>query len=466
MRDVLSLGLQLDRKGIRHGLLDQRPVFRNMALFWYLTREPGGLPWAYSKMMDPTAAPLPANPLFLAIANRFDAPFSLWFWKERFDALSSGPEMAPASYESGGGEDWRPNLVFSLLWYDPEARAFGPEESGLPASHQFKRLGLVVARKDHEEDTPVFRLLAGPRYDRRWDAMSISLSAYGQRLIVDPGFFYSKRKGDSGSDLLFHTEAHSAPLLNGKGPEELSRTSWPALIQWHEQDREQGLEYILASAAFRGQGLLTDGSGDLEAAERHALVVHEGDTPFYVVICDLFDYPGELAATNPSLDFVLVASEDSSMEADGNGATITGSKASLRAELVTKAGATTRIAPLREVKMNYFEGTVKDEKGAENPRVIWSRRRSYGRTLTVLTPLRPGMEAPRVELLEDSPERTSCRVRFGAHEDRITFFAPRPEVQAAGALKTGRRMLIERNRPGREARRFSVPSESDRFVEP
>ena len=80
--------------------------------------------------------------------------------------------------------------------------------------------------------------------------------------------------------------------------------------------------------------------------------------------------------------------------------------------------------------------------------------------MTVLTPLKEGMEPPSVELLADDAEKTACVVRFGDCEDRITFWAPRcnvPDPQPM-VLKSGMRMKIVRAAPGTPQTVFTIPT--------
>ena len=398
--------------------------------------------------------------MWLQIARHFDVPLARWWWRQRFDALCDKPDMALFA-----PDDWMPEIIYNLLLADDSEKTASPDQLNLPSSFHFKKRGVVVARRDHNEETPVFRLVAGPlsfygSITQHWDALSISLSAYGQRLIVDPGYYYAKSKGTPGGGLVSTTAGHSSLLLDGQGQETLCMSRvWPAAIVWHEQEKE--LEYVVASAALRANGAHTDGYGDCTVAERHALVVHEEKTPFYVVTCDIFDYPESTAAREPELQFVLVAADDTTLSADDHGANIVGPGARLRAELVTRQGVTTRLDPLQGLPGHVTDGV---EIADRNPRIIWGRKGRHGRILTVLTPLRNGMQPPEVKLLADEPERTACSVRFGDFEDQITFWAPRPEIMEEGVLKTGTRLKAERRRGGNESRIFTVPAPSGSYV--
>jgi hypothetical protein len=457
---ALLFGEMLSRKNIGTGITDSRPLYKNAVLFWYLTREPGMLAFPIAKAMQPREMVLYPSSMWLLIARRFDVPLARHFWRERFDAMSQSSAQAPFT-----PDDWTPEIVYNLLYCDDAEKAAGPEELELPASYHFKERGVVVARRDHKEQTPVFRLVAGPlsfpgSITQHWDALSISLSAYGQRLIVDPGYYYARPKGTPGAGFISQTAAHSSLLLDGQGQETLCKGRiWPAAIVWHEREKE--FEYAMASAALKSNGVNTDGYGDCTVAERHALVVHEEQTPFYVVICDIFDYPEEKAAREPTLQFVLVSADDTTLAVDNHGATISGPKAQLRAELVTRTRVTTQVEPLVGLPGSVTDGSGVAER---NPRIIWGRKGKHGRILTVLTPLKDGMAPPGVELLQDTPERTSCSVRFGSIEDQITFWAPRPEIMENGMLKTGIRLKVVRRREGKETRTFTVPALSSPYI--
>ena len=60
-----------------------------------------------------------------------------------------------------GGHKERNHLVSAMLFCDDDEPEQSPQELGLSASHHFFRRGVVVARQDHAEETPVFRLLGG-----------------------------------------------------------------------------------------------------------------------------------------------------------------------------------------------------------------------------------------------------------------------------------------------------------------
>ena len=295
----------------------------------------------------------------------------------------------------------------------------------------------------------MFRLMAGPLAPyqtvvQHWDAMSISLSAYGQPLIVDPG------KG-----FLMYTEHHSSVLIDGKGQETFSRNHcWPALIEWHEKQDE--MEYTMASATNLGKGVACDGYEPCTVAERHALVMHKNTTPFYAVICDIFEYPQDMAEKDPVLGFVLITPKETTPHGDDRGATIDVENTGLRVEIVTHENTTYKADRLKSVK-----GIETNQK-----RLTWSRRDRYGRMLAVLIPLKKGVEAPSVELVEDSREKTACIVRFGKHTDHITFWAPRPyiEIQGPVILKTGIRMKVIRQNPDEEDRLFTIPTLPGNYV--
>ena len=454
----------LDRKGIRHGLLDPRPVFKNLVLFYYLSRDPGDVAFSMAKC---TPMPLVGFHMWLQIARFFDVPLARWWWRRRFDALCENPEMA--GFEAL--REQRVNLPMTMLFCDDAEPDASPEQLNLPASHRFWKRGLVVARRDHDDRTPVFRLIAGPHSNtgtvQHWDAFSISLSAFGQRLIVDPG-----KGGTTANWFNGITSSHSSVLVNGKGQEalcssrgepalldaetevgvaatSLSIRRRPGLIRWHEREGE--LEYTMASTADCRCGVVADGYGGCKAAERHALVVHDGRTPFYVVLCDMFDYSEEMSWREPALEFVLIAADDTTVRADEQVATIEGPKASLRAELVTRDRATVRQDRLA---------------GAGNPRLIWSRKGACGRILSVLTPIQDGIRPPEVELLADSERQTACVVRFGECEDRIVFWARRDNIETdrPGRLKTGMRVKVVRGAAGKAETVFTIPTLAGSYV--
>lgn len=450
---VMTFAHMLNRKRIAHGICDPRPMLNNLVLFYYLTRDPGDTAFAIAKcwpmlMMD--------DQMWLEIARFFDAPLARWWWRRRFDATCESPQMA--GFEAH--REQRQNLVMTMLFCDDDDPEQSPQQLGLPASHRFFKRGLVVARRDHEEDTPVFRLIAGPQAKygttQHWDAFAISLSAYGQRLIVDGGK----------SSNMSLTANHSSILINGKGQETLCGIrpranmlpakldvdldagescirSQPAFIQWHE--RAGDLEYVMATAVHSRYGIVADGYGDCKTAERHALVVHEGATPFYVVTCDIFDYPDDVAWRQPLLEFVLIAAEDTTLTVDDTGATITGPKAALRAELVTTQNVTAVHDSL-------------DNDGS--PRLFWKRKGEHGRIMTVLTPFRDGIDVPAIECVVDDEHQNACVVRFGGHEDHITFLAPRENIETdqAHTLKTGMRLKVIRRHPDKDEAVFTIPT--------
>ena len=331
-------------------------------------------------------------------------------------------------------------VVLNLLLCDDDDEAADPKAMDIPSSYHFKKRGLVVSRGDHEDNTPVFRLLAGPvaRYGTgglHWDALSISLSAFGQKLIVEPGHGSWKETGN-----------HSSILIDGRGQETLCRDMvWPPLIEWHEKQDE--FEYIMASATNYCYGECT-------TAERHALVVHESNTPFYVVVCDIFEYPAAMIGQEPALEFVLIADEKTNLTLDGLDAILQGPKAWLRASIVTRDGVIVRADRLLEGQVEH------------NPRVIWSRKGRHGRTLAVLIPLRDGIQPPVIDLIADNKERTSCTVRFGDFEDRITFWAPRNYIYDTGPItvKTGMRMKVVRTAGGKEKKVFTIPTMPGGYV--
>lgn len=439
---VLEFAHALSRKGVRHGLLDPRPLFKNAVLFWYLTRDPGDRPFPVAKLMDANDVPMLPDPMWLRIARMFDQPMARWFWRRRFDAGCLRPDLAGAQPDAWDADD-----VLNLLLCDDANEDASPEELGVRSSYHFKKRGIVVVRRDHEEGTPVFRITAGrtaPRgsVHQHWDALAISLSAFGQRLIVDPGFAKLDDDPYELANLYTTTEAHSSVLIDGEGQETLSEFKiWPGLIVWHEQGA--GMEYVLAAGAIR-KHLWVDGYANCRCAERHVLVVHEGATPFYVVVCDMFDYPDELAATMPALQHVLVAEAGCEISADAHGATLAGPNARLRAQLVTHERVTATVDRLR---------------AGNHARLIWSRKGRHGRLLTVLTPLTAGMCPPTVQLVADDARRTACRVRFGDHEDHVTWWAPRPDLASEGAIthKTGMRLKAVR-RGIEQQTVFSVPT--------
>ena len=446
---VLTFAHMLNRKGIRHGLLDPRPMWKNLVLFYYLSRDPAHGAFSIAKF-DQSKVQAPYH-MWLQIARFFDVPMARWWWRRLFDARCEGPDLA-------GFEPMREQRVYLpivMLFCDDDDPEASPKQLNLPASHHFRKRGLVVCRRDHDEDTPVFRLLAGPHSNRgtmqQWDALSISLTAFGQPLIVDPG---------RGSNNM--TAHHSSILLDGKGQESLcgcgsseqataeqaayhiAVRSRPALIQWHEQDGD--LEYTMATAIHTLYGLSADGYGDrCSAAERHALVVHEGVTPFYVVTCDMFDYDDELGRTQPELSCLLIASKDTTLTTDDDGATIEGPRAALRVQVVTTEGVT--------VRQDRLEHT-------HHPRMICGRKGRSGRMLMVLTPLKPGLAAPEVERVTDTPEHTACIVRFGDHEDHITFVGPRDYIESDHPRRpgTGMRLKVERQAGGACRKRFTIPT--------
>ena len=471
---AVLFGRALSRKGIAHGLFDPRPLFKNAVLFYYLTRDPDNRPFAFSKVMqvhgetvtsDPQDSGrtghdfMIADPMWLLIADSFDAPMARWWWRRCFDA-----QLENGAYPFVPG-DRLPLLALNILFSNDTAEDVGPEELRLPASYHFKKRGVVVSRRDHDENTPVFRMVAGPvrspgQVPQHWDALSISLSAYGQRLVVDPGFYFTGAKGALSSQLLQHTEAHSAPLLDGRGQEELSRSGWPATIIWHERNNE--FEYVLASAAENTKWIRTDGYGpECRIAERHALVVHQSRTPFYVVICDMFEYSEKFASAAPELQFVLVGSNDTKISLDPLGALFDGQKAQLRVDLVTREGVQGNLRPIQGAtgsdRGEYSVGASAWWYAGGNPRVIWSRKGNHGRFVAVLTPLKEGIQKPKVSLVRETNDTQTLAVQFGDCEDRITFWAPRPEIMEGKVLKTGMRMKLIRSVAGQQANVFMVP---------
>ena len=269
------------------------------------------------------------------------------------------------------------------------------------------------------------------------------------------------------------TEAHSSILINGKGQETLCGTrvrltmfdadtdmayavgdhclrSRPALIQLHEREGE--IEYIMASAVNAIWGIVADGYGDCRTAERHAIVIHKAATPFYVVVCDIFDYPQDIVWRNPSLDIVLIAAADTTLRAEANGALIQGPRAGLRANIVTSESVTCRV----------------DEKIGDLAcsRVVWSRKGQAGRMLTVLTPFTDRIEMPTIQLLEDTEQRTACSVVFDGHEDRITFLAPRPAIETdeSHRLKSGLRLRMTRRQRQQQYAQFLIPPNPGPYI--
>ncbi|MAE64104.1 MAG: hypothetical protein CMJ18_07490 [Phycisphaeraceae bacterium] len=439
---LLQYGRALSRKGVRHGLHDPRPLFRNLVLFWFLTRDPDDRGFPLAKVTPDSDVALPPDPMWLLIARQFDQPLARWFWRRRFDATCPTPDLV--AFRPG---DWDAKDVLNLLLCDDEEAEVDPMQLGVPSSYHFKKRGIVVARRDHEEQTPVLRISAGrtaPQgsVHQHWDALAVSLSAYGQRLIMDPGF--DKLDGDAVERAMLYTnsEAHSSVLIDGKGQKDLSEFKiWPGLIVWHEQ--EAGMEYILAAGAVR-KHLWVDGYAGCTFADRHVLVVHEGVTPFYVVLCDMFDYEDELAATEPALQQVIVTDPECEIMVDDRGASIAGPKAGLRAELATHDRVT---------------ATVDRLQAGSHPRLVWSRHGRHGRILTVLTPLKDGVRPPAIQLLADDAQRTACRVCFDDHEDHVTFRAPRPDIECEGKItrKTGMRMKAVRGSGARRTE-FTVPT--------
>jgi hypothetical protein len=421
----------LNRKGIAHRLLDPRPAMLNVPVYYALLLEPNGMYFTMNDCFDEFISP---DPMWLYHARQFGHPLSRWLWRKAFDLHEDQPdELKSHEFRSARYREARAcGTCENLLECDDDDEAKGPQELGLRPSHHFKKQGIVVARKDFEKDTPLFRLLGGRRCllgHQHWDALSFSLSAFGERLAVDAGYCYKgwehlKTPGQGS------TAAHCSLLLNGRGQETLCGNNIPGLINWHEQQGD--LEFIMASAFHHyGGGLPADGYGlyphgfDPKAdprigslsptrilwriyaaisADRMAAVVHAGDTPFYIVICDMFDYPPGMAESRPELGYVLLAPEEAKLEEIPGGALIEAPKASLRADLVTDEGVTCR--------RDDFAGM---------PRLVWGRRGEHGRFLTVLTPFKDGIATPKVELLQDDRSATACRVRFGDHEDTFTF---------------------------------------------
>ena len=462
----MNFAHMLNRKGIGHGILDPRPAMKRIALYYYLSRDPGDVAFSLAKC-EPVE--MLAYNMWLQIARFFDVPLARWWWRRRFDALCKSGDMPPFE----GGHKERNHLVSAMLFCDDDEPDQSPQQLGLSASHHFYRRGVVVARQDHADDTPVFRMLAGSNtvnqgMQQHWDSLSISLSAYGQRLIVDPGADRTVPNSD-----WLATASHSSVLINGKGQETLCGTrvrpamfdaktdtaylvgehclrSHPALIQWHERQGE--IEYVMASAVNAIWGIVADGYGDCRTAERHAIVVHKAATPFYVVICDIFDYPQDVVWRNPSLDIVLIAAADTTLRADASGALIEGPLASLRADVVTSENVTCHV----------------DEKLGDLAcsRAVWSRKGPAGRMLTVLTPFKDGIATPKIQLLEDTEQRTACSVVFDDHEDRITFLAPRPAIETDDSprLKSGLRLRMTRVQRQQQYAQFLIPPNPGPYV--
>ena len=450
----IHLGIMLSRKGIENGILDHRPLFKNIVHYYYLAREPGNRGFAAAKVMD-RESPCQDHSFWLNIASLYDVPLARWWWRRCFDFLSPNRNMARFQPNA-----WYPGEVLNLLVCDDNDEEMSPQEANLPSSYHFKRRGLVVARRDHEEDTPVFRLMAGRRAPgtvvQHWDAMSISLSGFGQRFIVDPGFYYANPGGAPIPGAMSDSQNHSSILIDGKGQESLSEKKiWPAFIQWHEQ--KDNVEYTLASALAPSPNGYDagwcDGYGAMKTAERHALVVHEGETPFYTVICDMFDYPetdtNQKKDLPRELQFVLITGEDTSIEADDHGANIIGPKASMRVELVTTLGVRVE----------------QDRLGDNNPRIIWSRKGKEGRFLFVLTPLKDGQKPPVVSMKYDDRSQTGCEIQFAGCTDQFTCMAPRPLRITDGTyrIQSGMRMKWLRSIQG-QTRLFTIPTMPDPYV--
>ncbi len=475
----LRFAHMLERKGIRHHLLDPRPSMQNVPTYYALLLEADGMFFTMNDAFDEYLAP---SPLWLYHARQFDQPLSRWLWRKGFDLHRDRPDaMQSSAFRIARyAEAWAEGACENLLECDDDEPAEAPQALGLGPSHHFKKLGIVVCRRDFDPETPLFRLVGGRRSaagHQHWDALSYTLSAFGQRLAVDAGYCY-KGWEDLKKPGHLDTAVHCSLLLNGKGQETLCPGNVPGLINWHEQ--QEGVEFVMACAFhFYGGGGQPANGYDLYphdfdphsdprigtlspkeiwrrlcagiAADRMVAVVHAGPTPFYVVICDMFDYAPAMAETEPELGYVLLAPEEARLQEIDGGALIEAPKASLRIDLVSREGVTSR--------RDDFAGF---------PRLLWGRRGRHGRFLTVLTPFKDGLATPRIELLQDDPGVTSCRVRFADHEDEFTFQPHERYIELPGkdAQSTGyrRRFALTRTANGRTIAQMSVPSRPGPYI--
>ena len=99
-------------------------------------------------------------------------------------------------------------------------------------------------------------------------------------------------------------------------------------------------------------------------------------------------------------------------------------------------------------------------------RAVWSRKGPAGRMLTVLTPFKDGIATPKIQLLEDTEQRTACSVVFDDHEDRITFLAPRPAIETDDSprLKSGLRLRMTRVQRQQQYAQFLIPPNPGPYV--
>ncbi|MFA5261903.1 MAG: glutamine amidotransferase, partial [Candidatus Omnitrophota bacterium] len=110
-----------------------------------------------------------------------------------------------------------------LIWYD-EALA-EKEPDALPFDHFFNEKGVTILRSGWKRDDIFLALETGPNRNR--DHLSINnfiLNAYGERLLVDPGYphYYYKNKGKDKFSSNFNvfgrnTIGHNTFLIDGNG---------------------------------------------------------------------------------------------------------------------------------------------------------------------------------------------------------------------------------------------------------
>ena len=101
---VMNFAHMLNRKGIAHGILDPRPAMKRIALYYYLSRDPGDVAFSLGKC-EPLE--MRAYNMWLQIARFFDVPLARWWWRRRFDAMCESPDMAPLAASTTSGKSPR-----------------------------------------------------------------------------------------------------------------------------------------------------------------------------------------------------------------------------------------------------------------------------------------------------------------------------------------------------------------------
>ena len=138
----------------------------------------------------------------------------VWDWKnsvERPFQMTHGADLIP----------------YHLAWWDPDAfpGAEPPDELSL----RFPSTGHAVLRSDWTPEARWALLVAESGASRKTlhdhaDGLSVSVAAYGEYLLVDPGYY---KLGDLELPITAQPEAHNLPLIDGVGgPDKGLLTNW------------------------------------------------------------------------------------------------------------------------------------------------------------------------------------------------------------------------------------------------